>query len=147
MDGMAFLSVRVPEDVRNRVKAIAAGRGQKLQDVIGDLITRFLEEAERRPPTLTDVLRRLRPLEAELRTKGVASLFVFGSVARGDAMPDSDVDLLVGFDAGQEPSLFGLAHIKERLQEVLGTGVDLVERSALKPEVVAMAERDLVPVF
>src|SRR5260370_42102923 len=44
---MAYLSVRVPEEVRNRVKAIAAERGEKLQDLVGGLIERFLEEAER----------------------------------------------------------------------------------------------------
>ena len=88
MDGMAFLSVRVPEDVRNRLKAIAAARGEKLQDLVGSLIDRFLEDVERRPPELADVLRRLRALEQPLRNKGVANLWVFGSVARGDARPN-----------------------------------------------------------
>lgn len=89
---MAFLSVRVPEEVRNRVKAIAAARGEKLQDLVGGLIARFLEEADRRPPQLANVLRSLREREADLRNKGVAALWIFGSVARGDARPDSDID-------------------------------------------------------
>lgn len=82
---MAFLSVRVSEDVRNRVKTIAAERGAKLQDLVGSLIERFLAEAERRPPELGDVLRRLREHETRLRSRGISALWVFGSVARGEA--------------------------------------------------------------
>ena len=141
MDGMAFLSVRVPEDVRKRLKAIAASRGEKLQDLVGGLINRFLEEAERRPPDLAEVLGRLRALQEPLRGKG---LWVFGSVARGDARPDSDVDLAIAFAAEAEPSLFEITHIKETLEEALGRSVDLGERSAMKPHVAASAERDMV---
>jgi predicted nucleotidyltransferase len=144
---MAFLSVRVPKDVRNRVKAIAASRGENLQDLVGSLIDRFLEEAERRPPALSDVLRRLRDLEQALRSKGVANLWIFGSVARGDARPDSDVDLMLAFAPEAEPSLFEIARIKEMLEEALGRPVDLGEKSAMKPRVAAAVERDLVSVF
>jgi predicted nucleotidyltransferase len=144
MDGMAFLSVRVPEDVRKRLKAIAASRGEKLQDLVGGLINRFLEEAERRPPDLAEVLGRLRALQEPLRGKGVTGLWVFGSVARGDARPDSDVDLAIAFAAEAEPSLFEITHIKETLEEALGRSVDLGERSAMKPHVAASAERDMV---
>src|SRR6188768_4022582 len=76
---MAFLSVRVSDEVRNRVKAIAAARGEKLQDLVGGLIEQFLQETDRRPPQLADVLRRLREREPELRARGVAALWVFGS--------------------------------------------------------------------
>ena len=56
---MAFLSIRVPNEVRNRVKAVAAARGENLQDLIGILLERFLEEADRKPPQLAEVLRGL----------------------------------------------------------------------------------------
>jgi predicted nucleotidyltransferase len=147
MGDRAFLSVRVSEDVRNRIKAIASGRGEKLQDLVGGLIERFLEEAERRPPELAVVLRQLRALEGLLRAKGVAALWIFGSVARGDARPDSDVDLAVAFRADTEPSLSTIAHLKEELGEVLGRRVDLGERSAMKPDVADAVERDMVRVF
>jgi predicted nucleotidyltransferase len=147
MDDMAFLSVRVPESIRNRVKAVAAQRGERVQDLVGGLIERFLEEAERRPPELGDVLRGLRALEAPLRTKGVAALYVFGSVARGNARPDSDVDLAIDFMPDEKPSLFDIVHIKEEIEVVLGHAVDLGERSALTRHVAATAERDLVRVF
>jgi predicted nucleotidyltransferase len=147
MDGMAFLSVRVPEGVRNRVKAVAAERGEKLQDLVGSIIERFLEEAERRPPDLADVLRRLRSIEPSLRSRGVASLWVFGSVARGEARPDSDVDLTLEFAPDANPSLFEIGRIKEEAETVLGRPVDIGERSAMTRRVAAAAERDLVQVF
>jgi predicted nucleotidyltransferase len=144
---MAFLSVRVPEGVRNRIKAVAAERGEKLQDLVGGLIERFLEEAERKPPELADVLRRLRSLEPSLRLRGVASLWVFGSVARGEARPDSDVDLALEFAPDANPSLFEIGRIKEAAETALGRSVDIGERSAMTPRVAASVAHDLVQVF
>ena len=144
---MAFLSVRVPDDVRNRVKAIAAARGEKLQDLVGGLIERFVEETDRRPPQLAEVLRSLREREVDLRGKGVSSLWIFGSVARGDARPDSDIDLLIDFAPEAEPSLLTLSGLQLDLADALGRPVDLGERRALKPHVAEAAERDMVRVF
>jgi predicted nucleotidyltransferase len=144
---MAFLSVRVSEDVRNRVKTIAAERGEKLQDLVGGLIERFLEAAERRPPELGDVLRRLRERETLLRDQGISALFVFGSVARGDARPDSDIDLAVDFAPGAEPSLFSLAALKDAIAAALDRPIDLGERATMKPRVAEAASHEMVRVF
>jgi predicted nucleotidyltransferase len=144
---MAFLSIRLPDEVRNRVKAIAAARGEKLQDLLGSLIARFLEEADRRPPQLTDVLSRLRAREADLRDKGVDALWVFGSVARGDARADSDIDLLIDFAPEAEPSLLTLSGLQLDLADALGRPVDLGERRALKPHVAEAAGREMVRIF
>ena len=78
-----YLSVRVPKGVRNRLKAVAAQRGERLQDLVRGLVEQFLAEIERRPPALADVLRQLRSIQGALKSRGVASLWVFGSVARG----------------------------------------------------------------
>jgi len=147
MNDMAFLSVRVPGTVRNRMKTIAAERGEKLQDLIGGLIENFLKEAERRPPMLADVVHCLRQREEPLRAKGVDALWVFGSVARGDAKPDSDVDLAIEFAPGTQVSLLDIAHLKVDLEEALHRPVDLGERSAMRPRVAAAAEHELVRVF
>ena len=128
---MAFLSIRVPDEVRNRVKAVAAARGENLQDLIGTLLERFLEEAERKPPELADVLRRLRTIEASLRSRGVASLWVFGSVARGEARPDSDVDVLVEFEAGKTPGM-AFFLLPQELEPIFGRSVDLTTRAAVE---------------
>jgi predicted nucleotidyltransferase len=144
---MAFLSVRVPEEVRNRMKAVAAARGEKLQDLVGGLIERFLEDAERKPPALADVLRCLRSLAPSLWSRGVTSLWVFGSVARGEARPDSDVDLTFEFAPDANPSLFEIGRIKQEVETALGRSVDIGERSAMTPRVAASAAHDLVQVF
>ena len=129
------------------MKAIAAARGEKLQDLVGSLIERFLEEADRRPPQLADVLQRLREREADLRDKGVDALWVFGSAARGDARPDSDIDLLIDFAPDAEPSLLTLSSLQLDLADALGRPVDLGERRALNPRVAEAAEREMVRVF
>jgi predicted nucleotidyltransferase len=147
MDGTAFLSVRVLESVRNRVKAVAAQRGERVQDLVGGLIERFFEEAERRPPQLADVLGRLRLLETKLRARGIDALWVFGSVARGDARPDSDVDLAIDFRPDTRASLFEIVRLKEEIEQALGRPVDIGQRSAMIAQVAVAAERDLVRAF
>lgn len=64
---------------------------------------------------------------------GVARLELFGSSARGDHTPDSDVDLLVTFLSGRRVGLLHLAGLQVELEALLGRPVDLVPRSGLKP--------------
>jgi predicted nucleotidyltransferase len=147
MAGTAFLSARAPENVRNRVKALSAQRGERAQDLVGGLIERFLKDAERQPPQLADVLGRLRALEPTLRNRGVAAVRVFGSVARGDARPDSDVDVAIDFAPTSKTSLFDIIRLKEELEAALGRPVDIGERSSMTRQAAAAADRDLTRVF
>ncbi len=147
MKEAAFLSVRVPESIRNRIKAVAAERGQSIQDLVAELLERFLQDAERRPPELGDVMRRLRSLEAPLRASGVSALWIFGSVARGDATPESDVDLVADFSPEASPSLFDLTRLSDEIETVLGHRVDFGLRRALRPDAAASAGRDLIRIF
>ena len=66
----------------------------------------------------------------ELEARGVTSLALFGSAARGEVGTGSDVDLLVEFD--RPLGLFGFLEVKEFLEAVLGCEVDLVTPRALK---------------
>ena len=92
-------------------------------------------------------MRRLRATEAALRSKGIAALYVFGSVARGEARPESDVDLVAEFLPDRTLSLFDIVGLKNDIEVVLGWPVDFGERSALVARVATSAERDLVRVF
>lgn len=86
-------------------------------------------------------LREQRPnLEMEFPLHRIA---LFGSVARGDAREDSDIDILVDVD----PSI-GLRFVTlaERLEALLGRQVDLVSRRAVKPLLWRRIERDLIDV-
>ena len=70
--------------------------------------------------------------ESEIRALGVARLALFGSVLRGDARPDSDVDLLVQFSPGAKTFDRFLA-LSELLEDRLGRRVELVTPEALSP--------------
>ena len=81
----------------------------------------------------------------EFRSRlGVRALSVFGSLARGEAAPDSDIDLLVDFDGPADFDRF--MDLKERLEAVLGVQVDLVTRKALRPALRESIEREAVRV-
>ncbi len=77
-----------------------------------------------------EILRLLSEHRAELEGLGVRSLDLFGSLARGDARPNSDVDLLVGF--AQPVGLFHFFRVQRRLEAILGRRVDLVMKDAIK---------------
>jgi predicted nucleotidyltransferase len=80
--------------------------------------------------TRDQVLQRLAGARAELAGLGVRSLDLFGSVARGESGPDSDVDLLVELD--KPIGLFHFFRVQRRIEEILGSKVDLVMRDAAK---------------
>ncbi len=86
--------------------------------------------------------RRRHDLVAAAAAHGVSGLRVFGSVARGQDRPDSDVDLLA--DLPPAMSLSGLARLQADLEAIVGTRVDLVPAADLKPDVRGRADRDLV---
>lgn len=78
-----------------------------------------------------DVLSLLRAHRDRLNSEfGVKSLTLFGSVARDEARPTSDVDLLVEFD--RPTGYFGLVRLQLELQELLGAEVDLGTPGSLR---------------
>ena len=81
------------------------------------------------PPPLEDIRTVVR---AACEGGSVARVDLFGSVARGEAKPGSDVDLLVEFLPGSNPGLFEMGLLKEDLEERLGCRVDLVSRPAVE---------------
>jgi uncharacterized protein len=79
-----------------------------------------------------DVRSRLQAAEAEIRALGVRRLALFGSFARGEAGPDSDVDLLVEFIPGRK-SFAAFNSLYDLLDERLARRVELVTTEALSP--------------
>ena len=76
------------------------------------------------------------------KTQPILRAWLFGSYARGEETPESDIDLLVEFDHSSPIGLFTYAQIWRELQERLGCDVDLVEEGTLKPFAVESANRD-----
>lgn len=79
-----------------------------------------------------EILNTLKTHLAELKADGVCAIFLFGSIARGEERPDSDVDLLVELDPGRTIGIFAFLSLKQRLEDILGRPVDLVTPDALK---------------
>jgi predicted nucleotidyltransferase len=94
-----------------------------------------------------DVIAKLRAHERELKEAGVLHLRLHGSVARGDAGPASDVDLIAKFDKTKRLSLIDMVGIQNRLADILGVSVDLSQEDMLKEPVRLKAEREAVLAF
>jgi uncharacterized protein len=75
-----------------------------------------------------EIADRIVPI---LRNRGVVEASVFGSIARGDASPLSDLDLLVKYR--DDVSLLDVVGLKNEIESILGVKVDLVSRDYLKP--------------
>jgi prevent-host-death family protein len=97
-------------------------------------------------PDADAILSALRDLEPDLRAKGVAALFLFGSIARGEGRPASDVDLFVD-PARSGFSLLDLAGLQAFLAERLGRDVDLATRDSLHPALRSGIEASALRVF
>jgi len=97
--------------------------------------------------TRDQVIAKLRDHEPALHKGGIVHLRLFGSKARGDDSPGSDIDLMADFDTARRFSLFEKAGLEVELAELLHTHVDLSDRALLKDQVRASAEREAILVF
>lgn len=88
-----------------------------------------------------DLLARMRPALAEL---GVTQIALFGSVARDEAGPASDVDVLIDLEAADRYHAY--LNVRDRLEAAFGRPVDVVMRGALKPRARTAIEAEAVRV-
>jgi uncharacterized protein len=153
--GMSQAELAVRAGVAQSViSAYEAGRRQPALPTLARLIEAagydLVVDIRRRPrhlrklsgPVGRKVRQKRRELVAAAAAYHVTNLRVFGSVARGEDRPDSDVDLLADLPSGM--GLLGLGRVQAELEAILGSRVDLVPAADLKPGVGARAERDLV---
>jgi uncharacterized protein len=80
-----------------------------------------------------EVIAKLKEEEPRLRARGVIRLALFGSVARGEERPDSDIDLLIDVDPNVKFSLLDHAGVANQLEDLLGRPVETAIRERLKP--------------
>ncbi len=88
----------------------------------------------------------LKRHEADLRRLGVEHLYLFGSTARDEAQPDSDVDLFFDHPEGSM-GLFGLMDVQAVAAHILGRKVDVMTRRSLHPALRSQIEATSVMVF
>lgn len=93
-----------------------------------------------------DVIARLRASESELPRVGIRGLWLFGSVARGEARDGSDVDLFVEPDY-ERFGFVDLIRTEERFARDLRSPVDLATRDGLHPYLRPSIERDAIRVL
>lgn len=94
-----------------------------------------------------EVLRTLREREADLRTRGVTHAALFGSVARNEQRPDSDIDILVELDSEIVATMFDYAGLKDYVASLFQGPVDVIDREALKPRLRPRAAADAIYAF
>jgi len=95
----------------------------------------------------TELIEALRSYDAVLRENGATAVYVFGSRARGDDRPDSDLDLFIDYDPkARIPSMFRLMQIEQTISRSLGVPVTITTRDALHPLIRKSIERDAVRV-
>lgn len=88
-----------------------------------------------------DIATIKKTISPILASANVASAAVFGSVARGEDGPDSDVDIIVRFT--RTPGLFGYIRLEKNLSQALGRRVDLATEKSLHPTIRPQIQRDL----
>lgn len=76
------------------------------------------------------------------KTQPVVKAWLFGSFARGEETPESDIDILVQYDSAARISLLTISHMMGELERSTGRRVDLIEDGCLLPFAVESANRD-----
>jgi predicted nucleotidyltransferase len=95
----------------------------------------------------SDVVAALKEAEPALRARGVAALYLFGSHARDEARPDSDVDVFIDKDTSRKFGFDEFMDIYFLLRERLSAGVDYGTREGLHPVLRPDIEREAIRVF
>lgn len=125
--------VWVPEEQAARLEEIAAEMRRKYRP---DRV-RSLDEA----------LERLRANRAELERQGVRHVAIFGSFARGDDRPDSDVDVVLTLDTEADIGLSAYMGLERFLQAIVGRPVDMVESTGLEDRMRSEVEIESIHAF
>ena len=93
------------------------------------------------------IIAKLRENEAALRARGVSHAALFGSRARGDNRPDSDIDIIVEFDPAAHVTVFNYAGLKAYIVSLFDAPVDVVNRDGHKSYVRPAATTDAIYAF
>lgn len=94
-----------------------------------------------------DVIATLRRHESDLRARGIRHAAIFGSVARGENHPDSDIDIIIDIDPEAHITIFDYVGLKDYVSSLFTSPVDVVDREAIKPHLRTPTARDALYAF
>ena len=94
-----------------------------------------------------EIIRTLKEREADLRAHGVTHAALFGSAARNEQRPDSDIDIVVVLDPAFVATMFDYAGLKEYVASLFHGSVDVIDRDALKPRLRPRVAADAIYAF
>ena len=137
--GFVDVTVSVPRQRRHAVRKFARSLQDEAPPIAGG-------------DHLRNAIRALKSMRPRLRAAGVTRAGVFGSTARGDVGPDSDIDIVLELDVNKVGGILKYIKICESIKaEVMavcpGVSVDVADHGAMKPRVRAAAERDAIYAF
>jgi predicted nucleotidyltransferase len=141
------MSFRLDAKAAEAARVRATAKGKKITAYLEDLVLSDLTAGPKSRPTLVEVIRLLRSNRAELEKIGIRHAEIFGSVARGEDLPDSDVDILVDLDPAIVRDLFAYSRVQRTLQDLVGRRVDIARRGRTRPELDADLIRDAVHAY
>ena len=94
-----------------------------------------------------EIINKLRQNEAALRARGVSHAALFGSRARGDNRPDSDIDIMIEVDPAARIGVYEYVALKDYIAALFDRPVDVVSRDGLKPYVKPAVTTDAIYAF
>lgn len=93
------------------------------------------------------ILAILREHAPQLRAQGVRHAALFGSVARGEALRESDIDILIEFEPEARVTVYDYVRLKNDIASLFEAPVDVIDLDALKPHLRDPSVRDAVYAF
>ena len=94
-----------------------------------------------------EAIARLKATEVAVRALGATSLYLYGSTARDEAGPGSDIDVFIEYAPGKKFSILDLVGVQQELSERLGADVDIATRDGLHRRLRKRIERSAVQIF
>jgi len=94
-----------------------------------------------------EMIGGLQQLERRLRHMGITRLAIFGSRARGDYRPDSDLDVLIDVEGGRKFSLLDLVGVAHAIEDTMDVKANVFMRRSLNAQMAASIQPDIIEVF